>query len=187
MSGGDRIRLFCALRLPETALDAFVAWQREHLPGAAERGLRPVPRENLHVTLAFLGSRPRGDVPAVAAALASGTGAAGRIELAPERYRETRSVGMVVLADVTGAATALAEDVQARLEGHGLYRGQQRTWLPHVTVLRFRERPRLGPPVDGLANVCPSDAAVMVSVPGPGGARYEILETAALRKQAGGR
>ncbi|HVV56790.1 MAG TPA: 2'-5' RNA ligase family protein [Gaiellaceae bacterium] len=179
MSGGDRIRLFCALRLAEPALDALVAWQRRHLPGGGE-GVRLVPRANLHVTLAFLGSRPAGDVPAIAGVLREAAGAAGRVELAPERYRETRSVGMVVLSDLTGAATALAERVQAGLEREGLYRREQRAWLPHVTVARFRDRPRLGVTVEGMANVCPSDAAVMVSVPAPAGARYEVVETAVL-------
>ena len=45
---------------------------------------------------------------------------------------------MIVLQDVTGAATALAEDLGARLERLGVYRFERRPWLPHVTVLRFR-------------------------------------------------
>jgi 2'-5' RNA ligase len=182
VAGDDRIRLFCALRLPEPALDALGDWQREHLSGASAPGTRLVPRANLHVTLAFLGARPAGDVPAIAAALSTAalSAGAGRIVLAPERYRETRGVGMVVLGDLTGAATALAGDVQERLERAGLYRREPRRWLPHVTVLRFRVRPRLRATVEGIANICPSDAAVMVSVPGPGGARYEVLEEAAL-------
>lgn len=187
MGGGGRIRLFCALLLPEQALDALVRWQDEHLSGAGGGGggvaPRVVPRGNLHVTLAFLGSRPADAVPAVAAALAGAAAAARPIVLAPERYRETRGVGMVVLGDVTGGGTALAEDVQERLEREGLYRRERRPWLPHVTVLRFRERPRLRATVEDMANICPSDAAVMVSVLGPGGARYEVLEATALSKQ----
>jgi 2'-5' RNA ligase len=83
---------------------------------------------------------------------------------------------MLALSDATGAATALAVDVQQRLEQLGVYRREQRAWLPHVTVLRFRERPRLSPPPPEVANICPSDAAVMVSVLRPDGARYEVLE-----------
>jgi 2'-5' RNA ligase len=70
--------------------------------------------------------------------------------------------------------------VQDRLARAGLYRRESRRWLPHVTVVRFRERPRLRATVEGMANICPSDAAVMVSVPSPAGARYEVLEEAAL-------
>jgi 2'-5' RNA ligase len=175
VAGGDRIRLFCALRLPEPALAAFERWQQEHLSGG-----RLVPRQNLHVTLAFLGHRPATDVPAVAAALAAAAGDAEPPELHPSGYRETRSVGMVVLDDLSGAAGRLADDLQGRLEELGLFRREHRPWLPHVTALRFRERPHLRPPVDGLANICPSDAAVMVSVLGPAGAQYEVLEHAVL-------
>ena len=61
---------------------------------------------------------------------------------------------MLVLDDPSGGATALAADVQGRLEALGVYRREGRPWLPHVTVVRFRERPRLRlePPSD--ANVC---------------------------------
>ena len=67
--------------------------------------------------------------------------------LAPARYRETRWVGMLVLDDPSGRATSLAERVQVGLERLGVYERERRGWLPHVTVLRFRERPRLDPPV----------------------------------------
>ena len=60
-------------------------------------------------------------------------------------YRETRSVGMVVLADEGGRATALADELAGRLEALGVYRPERRPWLAHVTVLRFRDRPRLRP------------------------------------------
>ena len=51
---------------------------------------------------------------------------------------------MLVLDDVGGGATALAEDVQARLEALGVYRREGRPWLPHLTVARFRARPGSG-------------------------------------------
>ena len=118
MAGDARIRLFCALRLPEDVLDRLAAWQGRHVPA----DVRAVPRENLHVTLAFLGARPAGEVDAIAGELSAAAAAAGPIELATERYRETRSVGMVVLADAGGAATALADDLAGRLARLGVYR-----------------------------------------------------------------
>src|SRR4051812_14633681 len=51
----ERLRLFLALRLPERALDEIESWQAATLHGE----LRIVPREHLHITLAFLGHRPR--------------------------------------------------------------------------------------------------------------------------------
>jgi len=55
VGGRDRLRLFCGLRLPDDALDRLVSWQQAEL---ADADVRVVPREHLHVTLAFLGSRP---------------------------------------------------------------------------------------------------------------------------------
>src|SRR4051812_11214517 len=108
----ERLRLFLGLRLPEPALDAVVAWQAEHL-----RDVRVVPREHLHVTLAFLGSRPRGELDAVLGELrAAAADAPADLRLATARYRETRSVAMLVLDDPGGGATALATAIQARLE-----------------------------------------------------------------------
>jgi RNA 2',3'-cyclic 3'-phosphodiesterase len=175
VTGGDRIRLFCALRLPEAALDAIVRWQAEALSSG-----RAVPRQNLHVTLAFLGGRPAADVAGIAGELRAAAARAGPMRLHAVRYRETRSVGMVVLEDVTGAGAALAADLGERLEQLGVYRREQRPWLPHVTVLRFSERPRLRPELPALGELVPSDAAVYVSELRPGGARYEALETAPL-------
>jgi 2'-5' RNA ligase len=172
----DRLRLFLALQLPDPVLDAVETWQEERL-----HGVRAVPREHLHVTLAFLGHRPAGELDAVLAALReAAAGSAPGIELAPLRYRETRSVGMVVLADEGGRSTALANDLQLRLERLGVYRREGRPWLPHLTVARFREPAglRLEPPETGT--FVPSGAAAYLSRLQPSGARYEVVETVAL-------
>jgi RNA 2',3'-cyclic 3'-phosphodiesterase len=178
VAGSERLRLFLALRLPGDALDDIETWQAAELQGE----LRVVPREQLHITLAFLGHRPAGELPGVAHALRAAAGLGGDYRLRPARYRETRSVGMVVLDDVGGAATALADDLQARLEELGVYRRENRPWLPHVTVARFRARPRLRlePPTLRTDVLIPSDAAAYLSRPSPAGARYEVLTTAAL-------
>jgi 2'-5' RNA ligase len=172
VEGRERLRLFCALRLPDAALDVLGEWQEREL-----RGGRAVPREHLHLTLAFLGHRPAGELPGIAAALRESAAAAGPIRLLPERYRETRSVGMVVLKDLEGSATRLAEDLFGRLEGLGVYERERRTWLPHVTVLRFRKPPRLKPSLPGLGEVVPSDAAVYLSQLRPTGADYFVVES----------
>jgi 2'-5' RNA ligase len=171
----ERLRLFCGLRLPDDVLDDIVEWQSEHL-----RDGRIVPREHLHVTLAFLGGRPAAELPAIAAALEAAAQDAGEIMFSPRRYRETRSVGMLVLDDPSGEATRLAGRLHERLEGLGVYRREDRPWLPHVTVLRFRERPRLAPPLPGIGAFAPSGAAAFLSRLHPSGARYEVLESCSL-------
>jgi RNA 2',3'-cyclic 3'-phosphodiesterase len=173
----ERLRLFLALRLPEPVLDAVETWQHEHL-----QGVRPVLRDHLHITVAFLGHRPAGELPAVLRELrAAAATAPPDLRLAPARYRETRSVAMVTLDDLGGGATAFAADLQARVERIGAYRREGRPWLPHVTVARFRSRPglRLEPPAMGT--FVPSDAAAYLSRLRPGGAQYEVLESVDLK------
>jgi 2'-5' RNA ligase len=175
VGGDERLRLFLALRVPDDVLDDVERWQREQL-----HGVRIVPREHLHATLAFLGHRPAGDLDAVVGALRDAAGAAGEIHLTPVRYRETRSVGMLVLEDEDGSASLLAGDLQERLERLGVYRREGRPWLPHLTVARWRERPRLRPEPPPRRTFVPSDAAAYLSRLHPGGARYAVLESVAL-------
>jgi 2'-5' RNA ligase len=173
---GERIRLFCALDLPDAARKHLSAWAAESLSG---RG-RLVPAEDLHVTLAFLGHRPAGEVPAIVGELRAASAAARPSELRLLRYRETRSVGMIVLEDVVGAATALAQDLQGRLERLGVYRRERRPWLPHVTVLRRPERGGDSPAGTNTCSIHVVRSALYRSSLAPGGARYDALETAAL-------
>src|ERR687895_2757844 len=94
VGGGERLRLFLALRLPDDVLEAVTAWQPHALH---EPRLRALPREHLHVTLAFLGHRPAEELPAILDALRAAAGKARRPVLRVVGYRETRSVGMLVL------------------------------------------------------------------------------------------
>ena len=158
VGGDDRLRLFLGLRLPDHALDTIEEWQRAHL-----RAMRAVPREHLHVTLAFLGHRPAQELPGILDALrAAATGVEGSLRLTPAGYRETRSVAMLVYDDEGGRAGLLAADVQ--------------------------ERPGLrpDPPNRGTYVLIPSDASAYLSRLRPGGAQYEVLETVALGGLSGG-
>jgi 2'-5' RNA ligase len=174
VSCGERLRLFCALRLPDDIAGALAEWQ------TYLRGGRVVPPEHLHLTLAFLGSRPSEEVAPIARELGAAAQGARPIELEPVRYRETRSVGMLVLHDADGAAGALAVDLHERLRRLGVYEPEKRPWLPHVTVLRFRRPPRLAPSLPDLGRFGPSDAALYHSVLRSTGAQYEALESFAL-------
>ena len=171
----ERLRLFLALRLPDEVLDAVERWQREQLAG-----IRVVRRDHLHVTLAFLGHRPSGELGSIAGVLRDAAAHAGEIRLTPLRYRETRSVGMLVLEDDAGRAGSLARDVQERLERLGVYRREDRPWLAHLTVARWRRRPRLRLEPPAVGTFVPSDAAAYLSRLHPDGARYEVLESVAL-------
>src|SRR5439155_11589936 len=126
------------------------------------------------------------DVPTVVEALQAAAARAGGIRLTPVRYRETRGVGMLVLDDTDGNAARLAGDLQDRLERLGVYPRESRPWLPHLTVARWRERPRLRPALPPDRTFVPSDAAAYLSRLRPGGAEYRVLESTALGSTVGG-
>ena len=169
VAADERLRLFLALRLPDPWPDEIAAWQAAAF--ARAQRIRLVQREHLHVTLVFLGSRPAAELPAIVARLRDAAGAAGAIRLEPDAYRETRSAAMLVFRDLDGAGGAFAD---------ALGRDEDRPWLPHVTVARYRERPRLQEEFPGTLRthvLVPSDAAAYLSRLRPSGAEYDVLES----------
>jgi 2'-5' RNA ligase len=178
VASDERLRLFLAIRLPEDAGEAVSRWQRAEL---GKHDVRPVAPENLHVTLAFLGSRPVEELEHIGGALREAVQGVGRPVLTAVGYRETRSVGMLVFDDEGGRATRIADAAQRRLAELGIYEPERRAWLPHLTVVRFRQRPRLRPSIADLREpLMPSEAAVYISRLQPSGAQYEVVESVPL-------
>jgi RNA 2',3'-cyclic 3'-phosphodiesterase len=175
VGGGERLRLFCALRLPDDIVEELARWQAQAF-GAID-GVRVLARVQLHVTLAFLGSRPAAELDAIGTELREAALAAKPATLTVKGYRETRSVGMLVLEDEGSRAASLAVDLHERLERLGSYERERRAWLPHLTVIRFRQRPRLEPALPQLGPFMTSEAAVYMSVLRPSGAQYSVLES----------
>jgi len=178
VEGNERLRLFCALRLPPETAQGLAVWQRQAFAGVPD--IRPLPPEHLHVTLAFLGHRPLEELDAILDALREVAARAKLPLLSVRGYRETRSVGMLTFDDADGRAAALATDLHERLAALGVYEPERRKWLPHVTVLRFRKRPGLRPVLPDLEPFMPSDAAAFLSRLRPSGAQYEVLESMAV-------
>jgi RNA 2',3'-cyclic 3'-phosphodiesterase len=164
-----KLRLFCGLRLPDPVADDIAAWQAGLVNG------RIVPRDNLHFTLAFLGWQPRERLAGVVDALRRHAADLEPPVFELERYRETRSVGMLVFGRDAGAE-GLALSLQRELLGST----ERDRWLPHVTVLRFRTRPYLRPDLPRLGPVVTSEAAAYLSLLRPAGAEYVVLESVRL-------
>jgi 2'-5' RNA ligase len=176
VGGDERIRLFCALMLLGDVLEALDEWRRSFEPGE----YRLVPAETMHATLAFLGWTPAGRVPEIARELAAAAAEAGQIVLRPRRYRETRSVGMLVCEDEGGEGARLAGDLGKRLERLGVYRPEARPWLAHITLVRFRRAPRLRPELPELGELRPVRAGLYRSLLRRGGAQYDVVESVRL-------
>ncbi len=180
VTGDERLRLFLALRLPDDVLQAVVEWQ-----GRALRG-RIVPPANLHVTLAFLGTRPAVELQSILAVLEQAARGSSQPLFEVVRWRETRAAGMLVLRDLTAAGTELAGQLHQALAELGVYEPESRPWLPHLTVLRYRERPHLSPPLPDLGRFAPSEAAAYLSRLHPSGAEYVLLQSFPLNRPTAG-
>jgi 2'-5' RNA ligase len=135
-----RARLFVALNLPDAVREGIEAWKTEAL---ADPALRPVPAENLHITLAFLGYRPELDIVRVAAAIEASVALAPRLELLDPVARPERGRPRLFALPALSPGT---ERVQARLSeilvSERLYEPEKRPFWPHVTVARVRAEGR---------------------------------------------
>jgi len=135
-----RARLFVALDLPDDLREEIVAWGREALVDPA---LRPVAPESLHVTLAFLGSRPEEEIEAIAAVVRERVGPAPWVELLDPEPRPPRGrARLYALPALSPGTEALRAGVAEGLEAEGFYEPEKRPFWPHVTVARVRPEGR---------------------------------------------
>jgi 2'-5' RNA ligase len=140
-----RARLFVALELPAEVRSALESWSREHVDPMAR--VRLVERESLHVTLCFLGSRPAGEIDAIAAACGAVSGLpAAALTLGVARWLPPRRprVLTVTLADAQERLAKVQATLAGALQDGGFYEPETRPFLAHVTVARVAHdgRPR---------------------------------------------
>jgi RNA 2',3'-cyclic 3'-phosphodiesterase len=176
----QRIRLFVALDLPPQARAALARFR----DAAADPAVwRPLAEDSFHVTLAFLGHRPEGDVEVVSGILA-GLGdrqpmdlRLGAALLLPPR----RARVLTVALEVRDASLAgLHGEVGAALAAAGVFEPESRPFRPHVTVGRLRAGARAPRVVDAEPEPpgFSADAVTLYrSRVGRGGASYEPLVT----------
>lgn len=190
MSASERpLRLFVALDLPAAAREALLAFREA---AADPETWRPVAPEALHVTLAFLGWRPREAVAAVEPVLAAeAAGPALRLALGAALLlppRRTR-VLCVALEDPDGTLAAIQARVGGGLAAAGVYVPEKRPFRAHATVARLRPRARAPREVAAAPAPLRFHAAAVTLYASrlhPSGARYEPLARAPLADRLGG-
>jgi RNA 2',3'-cyclic 3'-phosphodiesterase len=183
---GERARLFVALELPPEVGGPLVEW-RDTVLGNVE-GVRPIARENLHVTLCFLGWREQGEIERIAGAsrvLADRGPVAltlGEAVLLPRRRPRVLAVG---LDDRTGELAAAQSALAAALVAGGWYEREDRLFHGHVTVARAGRSSRiprsavLGPEPPRVS-FDGTRVALYRSRLRRGGAAYEVLASVEL-------
>jgi 2'-5' RNA ligase len=174
--------LFLALDPCDEDRASLGAWRDRVIAGRED--LRPTDAATLHLTLAFLGERPEGEIPAIAAA------AFGALQSERAPVLEPRAlVGVPArrprlfaldLADPGGRAGAIQSAVSGALAAEGLLAPERREWWPHVTLARVKGERRVEPPeapADALPAPLRADAVTLYrSTLRPQGALYEALE-----------
>lgn len=163
-------RLFFALWPPAEAARQLYALARGCHAGC---GGRLMPRDNLHLTLAFLGDTPAERRLAAEAAADGVVGVPFDLSLDRLGYWKHNRILWAGCTQVPEALQALAAELAARLREAG-FELEKRPFAAHLTLLRNAAPPAELPAPEGIA--WSVDAFVLAaSRLGPGGSRYEIL------------
>lgn len=139
---------------------------------------RFTPRENRHITLAFLGDTPASSLPDIEAALESAAANAGEIVLKPDRLgkfgRCDDATLWLGLANDSGLMN-LASDLHEELRAHSIP-FDDKPFLPHVTIARRARIPEGNlPPLPFPSPAYATRITLFKSTLSSGGASYEEI------------
>jgi len=130
------MRLFVAIEIDDVLRDKLVGVQTKLLDPA----VKLVERENLHITLKFIGEVPDGQVGQIRGALRN-------VKMAPFEL-DIGGLGTfpggdrinVVWVDCKGSLAELAANVEAALKPLG-FKPDERVFSSHLTVARVKQQP----------------------------------------------
>lgn len=186
----ERIRAFFALPVPDTTIDALLDVQDRMKRRAGRSRLRPrwTTREQLHVTLKFLGWIEEEHIAALSSAVeqlaASTPAVATRIdELGAFGSVRRARVLVAHVADGDGIIAALAGRLEAVAEEVGVP-PETREFRAHVTLARIKRPGDVGDLIDAAGfepiELCFNELRLYRSVLKPAGSEYSILRAAEL-------
>ncbi len=130
---------------PLSVCEELVEWARgvavsARAGGSARGSLRLLEASSLHLTLCFLGSRPVGEIEALAAALAPCAEHACELALGAPLWlppRRPRALA-VEIHDRDGELRRLQEHVSGALASASGWLPERRRFRPHITLARVR-------------------------------------------------
>lgn len=135
----QRPRLFVALDLPAAKKSVVESWGSEALVDPA---LRPIPEENLRITLLFLGNRPERQVPRLLSAmrdLCEGMSSPSLALCGPVQRPKGGRPRLYALPATSPSAEVLHIGLRELLSDRCLHeRDDARPFWPHVAVARVR-------------------------------------------------
>ncbi len=149
MSRGSTARLFVAIDVPEEVRDTLAGWARQiararGAGGAGGQGeLRVLDPATLHLTLCFLGSRPVGEIDALAATLAPCADHACELSLGAPLWLPPRQPRLlaVEVRDDSGELERMQRQLSHALAQVSDWQPERRRFRGHITVARIRGRP----------------------------------------------
>lgn len=177
-------RLFVAINLPDNFLDVFCGFQRQYEDGG---GIRWTPKENLHITICFIGNVEESEISEVSDRLKEIAGNTGLFEMTFKEIifapplREPRMVWAAL--DSSPEFRKLMVDIQDGLRKFLRKENTNKEAIAHVTLARFQDgreitrRLRLKQPPELIGRkFLVSEILLMESELEREGAKYAILE-----------
>jgi 2'-5' RNA ligase len=171
------VRLFFALWPDEQVRARLAQWS------SALRALcggRPTRPENLHLTLAFLGSVEDARVAEVERASGEVAARASALVLDQSGYWKHNRIAWAGAAVVPEELEALVSDLRGALERSHI-RFDAKPFVPHVTLLRDARGSQALPALDPID--WEMDGFVLVRSPAGRGRPYEVLKYWGLRRR----
>ncbi len=139
MSRGASARLFVAVDPPLRVREELADWARRVAVEARSRGgLRVLAAPSLHLTLCFLGSRPVGEIDALAAAIGDFDEYAYELSVGAPLWlppRRPRALA-VEIHDRDGELARVHERVNGALANISGWQPERRRFRPHITLIR---------------------------------------------------
>lgn len=188
-----RIRTFVAVDIGKAIRNRAAALQE--VLARAGIGVKWTERDNLHVTLLFLGEVVDTQIPSVCRLIAEGTRPLEPFPVTVESvgcFPNPRRPRVLWVGVGEGAQPlcALHDALEAPLEGLG-FRREERRYTPHVTLGRVKAEDNSEPLAKALAaqagwkggETLVREVLVMASELGPRGPKYTVLGRAPLRGQ----